>query len=1155
MDLKLPLILAREGGRLVKAWLPHWPDVSGSGTSLSELRDDLALKVMERFEKEPPAQAHRYQHAPHLLLRHVKLQTEARDRELGLKYALEGRMAVLLEKWPREAFWVATPTRLPQARFALEEPEELEQALRRVMERWCLDHRVETLDAWSVTRNEELDILEVDADAPTVLPRGVPRPRKKRPAKKPGASKKAAAKEPPETEEEREQRRNRRRLSVRTLRTIAQNLAHQARDERLPRAFGREGLVRKLLESIDGREGAAVCLVGRSGSGKTALVHELTRRLVERQKASGTRRDVWRMDGNQFIAGMSYVGQWEARARELCTELVETGDVLYVDDLAALVYAGRHSKGDTHVGQYLEPHLARRELTLVAECTPERFEKVREEAPTFAALFDVIQVPELTEAQTLPVLLGVVRELEGSIELASGALRPRVSPAVLEVLLTLSGRFGAHQALPGRAVRLLQRVLSEPGWPQGRERRYKVVDVYSAMRRETGLPDFVLGAAAPRKREEIVADLSAQVAGQPEAISAVADAVLALQLSLQDPTKPLANHLFVGPTGVGKTETAKALARYLFGSADRMVRLDMSELSSPYSVARLVGEAGGADGELTTALRTQPFCVVLLDEVEKAHPRVFDALLQFLGEGRLTDARGHTADGRNAVVIMTSNLGVREAVSRTGFSRGDVGGAAQHYVSAARAFFRPELFNRLNRVVPFRSLDEAALKVVVEHALSDLLSRRGVRRGNVLVEVEKELLDLLVTQAYDPRYGARPLKRALERRLAVPLAHHLLRRGAEDLALVELLRHGDDLSLSVRVLRRTASVPVTSLDALKLPQLTEEAKAARERLVALEASAAAERLRSERRRLLGGGSSKRSLLPPFTPSPSTPLGTGYVEGRSGPAADFVLGLLDRLDSLSATLTDLEESELEPERFDEEELSEVVREGRRPGRPPSRPVARVRGVQLQVSDEAIVRRVAPRLQQLVEELTLLEVELRASVRAPERVALLAERVGAAGPQALQAALTAVPVQLLGGTRLEEREDGWAPASSAGVEGRLPKRVAFAFEGPDAQRLLARWGGYAVLDTVDEAGVLRRGLVRLSALPVGEEGFSAALAAHDAQVKAEREARRAGGLKSGGQDGEVILEKVGREPPVTFVATGLKAPEQRAHLAACLRGDEE
>ncbi len=1114
MDLRLPMVIAREGGRRVRAWLPHWPELSVSGTSLSELRDDLALLVMERLEKTRPAQAFRYQHAPHLALRHVKVDRVAFDRDLGLRYTLKGRVAVLVEKWPGEPFWIATPTRLPQAQFALADPAELDLALSLALEAWCLRHRVESLAEWSVERNEELDLLEVDADAPTVLPRGVPRPRRRKPARK--GKKGASAERPAEEAEDLEQRRNRRRLTVRTLRAVAQNLAHQARDERLPRAFGREGLVRSLLEALGGRDGAAVVLVGGSGVGKTALVHEVTCRLVAQQREAGTRRDVWRMDGNQFIAGMSYVGQWEARARELCQELVETSDILYVDDLAALVYAGRTGKSQTHVGQYLEPYLARRELTVVAECSPERFEKVREEAPSLAALFDVVQVPPLSTADTLPVLLGVVRELEAQTGLGPGALRPRVSPAVQELLLELSGRFSAHQALPGRAVQLLHRVLSERGTVLRRERRYRVSDVFAAARRQTGLPDFVLGAEAPRKREEIVADLSAQVAGQPEAIGAVADAVLSLQLSLQDPTKPLANYLFVGPTGVGKTETAKALARYLFGSAERLVRIDMSELASPDALRRLVGEAGGPDGELTCALRTQPFCVVLLDEVEKAHPRVFDALLQFLGEGRLTDARGHTADGRNAVVIMTSNVGVREAASRTGFMQGDASAAAQHYVSAARAFFRPELFNRLDRVVPFRSLGEDALKVVVEHALADLLSRRGVRRGNVLVEVEPELLDLLVTQAYDPRYGARPLKRALERHLAVPLAHHLLRRGAEDLALVELLRGAQELQLSVRILRRAPAVAVPSFAEKTVAQLGALAAEAVERLRELVDGAQAAALRKERNRLLARGALR--------------------------GAESALTLLDRLDALGAQLTELQETELEPVRFEEEEDG-PVRRVKAARKAPPRPMAGVRGVEVRVSGEAIVRRVAPALQQLLAELVMLEVEVPASAEAPQSVVLLIEPIGAANRQALEVVVKAVPVELLGGVKVEEPEAPRATGSSV-------PRAVFLFEGAGAGQLLAAWNGYALVDTVDGLGVLRRGLVRLTALVAPPGGAVAAVAAYDARKRQEREARRSRGLGAGEEEPPVVLESVGREGVARFVASGLLASEPRIHLAAWL-----
>ena len=799
MDIKLPLVVVHRGRRLIEAWVPGLDAVHAVGPSLSEMRDDLALKVMELFEFATPARFGAYQLPPHVSLRMVDVDVVAQDRVKKKRVPLEGRLGVLLEKWPDDTFYVVTPTRIPSARFALRSPDDLDSALNRRIAAWALEQNVQSLAPWSSDRRERLDILEVDADPPSIFPKG-PKRYLRRPKKK------SAAGAPRETEREKDERRRMRRLSVQTLRTIARNLSHGARDDSLDRAFGREALVKTLVDDFDLREGNAVVLVGESGSGKTAVVHEFVRRLSERYQSHDLRRDVWRVDGNRFIAGMMYVGQWEERARSLIDELIDLGDVLYIDDLASMVYAGRTNKQDTHVAQFLEPHLARGELTVLAESTPERFERVREEAPTFASLFRVVRVDALSDRETLPVLLGVLRDLESDAE---GYVTPvRVTPDALETVLALTRRFLAHEAYPGKAVRLVRSVLSTPGTVRDGYRWYEARDVFDAFKRLTGLPDFILGAEPPRTRESIRASLGAMVAGQPEAIEAVTDVVVTMQRSLSDPEKPLATYLFVGPTGVGKTETARALATYLFGSPSRMVRFDMSEFASSVSVTRLVGHAGAPDGELALSLRTQPFTVVLFDEIEKAHPRVFDALLQLFGEGRLTDAAGRTADARMAVLIMTSNLGVREATVRTGFAREGGDTARTHYLAAVRQFFRPEFFNRIDRVVPFVPLDRAALRVVVEHALKGLLSRRGVRRGNVLVDVEPELLDALVEQAYDPRYGARPLRRALERELAVPLAHHLVRRRSNDLTWVRLYRESGALGLHVCALRDAAPLPI-----------------------------------------------------------------------------------------------------------------------------------------------------------------------------------------------------------------------------------------------------------------------------------------------------------------------------------------------------------
>ncbi|HZI10731.1 MAG TPA: AAA family ATPase [Myxococcus sp.] len=1112
MELKLPLVVTPLGGRLVEAWIPaFWPSLRRTGPSLSALRDELALAVMERFEHADASEAAAYQLPPHLSLKHVKVDTEAKDREKGRRVVLKGRMAVLLEKWPRDDFWVVTPTKLPTARFALRHPDALPQALGRRLAEWCLEHGMKELgeEYWAQGR-ERLGLLEVDAYAPTILPRTPPKPPTP-PRRRRTPGKKEEPQPAPETPEQREARRNRRPLSLVELRAVARNLSHAARDDGLEHCFGREALVREVVDALEGREGAALVLVGPPGSGKTALVHEVVRRLTARQDAAGTRRDVWRVDGNQFIAGMMYVGQWEARARGVVQELMEVGDLLYVDDLASLVYAGRTSNDRTNVAQYIEPHLARGELTVLAESTPERFERVREEAPTFASLFRVVHVPALDARATLPALLGTLRELEAAGD--KGAVR--LSPLALETLLDLQQRFVAHEAFPGKAVRLLRRVLSRPGVVEENVRRFTEGDVTAAMREQTGLPDFVLGSAPPKPREALERELATQVAGQPEAVSTVVDAILTLQRSLQPPDKPLATYLFVGPTGVGKTETAKALARTLFGSEGRLVRFDMSEFVSAASITRLLGMPGAPDGELTTALRTQPFCVVLFDEVEKAHPRIFDALLQFLGEGRLTDGAGRTVDARQAVVVLTSNLGVREAAARAGFHR-TADGAEAHYLSAARAFFRPEFFNRLDRVVPFRPLTPAALRVVVEHALESLLSRRGIRRGNVLVEVESPLLDLLVEQAYDPRYGARPLKRALERRLTVPLAHHLVRRGAEDLARVELFRRGDDMGLSVQLLLRDAAwAPEADPAGWTLAELARVLEATAERLATLDSR-----------------------------------GVGEPE------------LVDRLQRLRAEAVDIRENELAERDYLETE-GRMTKEERRAfddyshnaGRGGLRPKPVYGTVPLPVSPEERLRRCRPRVAALRDETEWLAHQVATRARGQDVRAVLVEGLGDAPLAALTAVARALPLGLAQVMWHEERvePDGraaWVPATAAPPPGIRVRRYAVSLAAFGLSEVLAPLEGYALVETMREDSV-RAAPVRVELLEGGMgllEDVSGPVAARDTARAAEREARRAGSAPEPAP-GRVALQ--GRESGVVHVASGRAPSEALAWAGRVLR----
>ncbi|MCA9540870.1 MAG: ATP-dependent Clp protease ATP-binding subunit [Myxococcales bacterium] len=555
---------------------------------------------------------------------------------------------------------------------------------------------------------------------------------------------------------------------------------------------------RTLLDELEAwcTDGPPVCvLYGPSGVGKTAIVNALVRRMADEGRALHERTDVWAVDGNRIIAGMSMVGAWEQRCKDMVAELEARRDVLYVDDLPALVYTGRSAQSDAHVAQYLEPHLAAGDLRVIGECTPERLEAARDEAPGFFSRFQIVPVPELSETETLMVLVHAVR----AIEAREPAL---VAPEALDGILALTRRFQRRRCHPGKAVSLLQRLVDDH---QDIERddlgrrlldRPRLIDFFA---RQTGLPRFVLWEQQARPFAEIEAHFQRRIIGQAAAARAAAEVVNVLQQGLDDPQRPLATMLFVGPTGVGKTECGKALAEYLFGTADRLIRFDMSEFCDPWSTARLFGDRLRPEGELTRRVEQQPFSVVLFDEIEKAHPRVFDAFLQVFGEGRLTNAAGRTTDFCNAILIMTSNLGVKQAQRSLGFAEPTGTRQDAHFRQAAE-FFRPEFFNRIDRIVAFRSLGRESLGPLVERTLVEILSRRGLRRSGVMVEVEPSLVELLVDQGFDPRYGARSLRRALEQRLTVPLAHHLVSQPVDRTTTIELFRSGDDIGLRLQAL-------------------------------------------------------------------------------------------------------------------------------------------------------------------------------------------------------------------------------------------------------------------------------------------------------------------------------------------------------------------
>lgn len=546
------------------------------------------------------------------------------------------------------------------------------------------------------------------------------------------------------------------------LRRIGRPL-HALYPDDLQRAVGLDREVDELARLLAASDRRPIVLVGPRKVGKTTLLHELAWRTVARkhEKYAGG-REIWLLSPMRLISGMSHLGEWESRVTAILEHATRRDRTLYFDDLLGLFTAGQSNASDLNIAQVLKPALARRSVRVIAEITPEAWRILRERDRAFADLFHVIPLAEPPEPQVLRVLIDVSRRLELEH-------RCRFDVEVVPAVYELQRRHSGDAAFPGKAATFLRHLASRnAGNPIQRG------TVLEEFHRISGLQLSIIDDQRTIDREHILRELRAGVLGQDQVLHAFADTLVTLKARLNDPGRPLGTFLLLGPTGVGKTESAKALARLLFGSEERLLRFDMNEFVDAAGTARLTGTPAEPEGLLTSAIRRQPFSVILLDEFEKAAPEVSDLLLAVLDEGRLTDALGRVADFSQSVILLTSNLGAREARSRLGFaSNTDSASEDATYLRAAEQFFRPEFFNRLDRVIPFRSLDRSQLERIARRLVNQVLNRDGLRRRRCLLLTTPSAIQRLVQLGHHPQLGARALKRVIERQVAQPLAAHL----------------------------------------------------------------------------------------------------------------------------------------------------------------------------------------------------------------------------------------------------------------------------------------------------------------------------------------------------------------------------------------------
>jgi ATP-dependent Clp protease ATP-binding subunit ClpC len=567
-----------------------------------------------------------------------------------------------------------------------------------------------------------------------------------------------------------------------TLHAVAEELVDKARRRLVPGAVGdvdlsgQEALVLRIPPT-------SLLLVGPSGVGKSTWVRQLARQLSTWQRDDAHDRvpRLWATSADRIIAGMQYLGQWEQRCLEMIDELSQEGDYLYVDRLSDILRV----RGQDHssIGDLLAGPLRAGEISLIAECSAHEYERCRRTHPGFVDSFHVIRM-EPPEAARMPALLQQYQ------------MRKRAdviwSAAGLRQLVAHLDFFRRDIAFPGKGFRFLDWYnqaaegavalpevegadVSAPTPPTPGGKMLSAADASEAFSRYSGLPVRLIADEVVLGEGAIAAELAREVIGQDGACQQAARVLARFKAGLNDPERPCGSLFFVGPTGVGKTELAKALTRMMFGDEGRMIRLDMSEFMLPGSAQRLLWTGRGVKS-LVEQVRQQPLTLILLDEIEKAHGEVFDLLLGALGEGRLTDDSGRLVDLRMALIVMTSNLGVRRG-GGLGFDEQSASGAttqaAHDLMVSVRQHFRPEFFNRMDQVVPFGALTEQDLLKIVDLELTKAGKRAGLVRRHINLTTSPAARAELARLGYDPTRGARPLKRVVEERIITPLAIRL----------------------------------------------------------------------------------------------------------------------------------------------------------------------------------------------------------------------------------------------------------------------------------------------------------------------------------------------------------------------------------------------
>ena len=621
------------------------------------------------------------------------------------------------------------------------------------------------------------------------------------------------------------------------LKEFGTDLTQKARDGKLDPVIGRAGEIERVMQILSRRQKNNPLLIGEPGVGKTAVAEGLAQLIVSNQVPDILRgKRLLTLDVSALVAGSKYRGEFEDRLKKCIKEVKDAGDIiLFIDEMHTLIGAGS-AEGSIDAAAILKPPLSRGEIQVIGATTIDEYRKHLEKDSALERRFQPITVGEPNEEQALRIMEGLRDRYEAHHQV-------HFTDEALQAAVTLSDRYIQDRFLPDKAIDVMdeagarmrirnmtlpdelremddklrqirsdkdkaiaeqdferaaklrdqesavkdERAAAEKKWVEDSQKSVHQVtaqDIADVVSMTTGVPVSNLTEAETEKLLRMEGVLHERVIGQEEAVTALSKAIRRSRAGLKDPKRPAGSFIFLGPSGVGKTELSKALAEFLFSSEDALISFDMSEYMEKHSVSRLVGSPPGyvgfdEGGQLTKAVRQRPYSVVLFDEIEKAHPDVFNILLQILEEGRLTDAQGRTVDFRNTVIIMTSNVGAREISAPTtlGFSPEGKAGLSDKEIKSrvmgeVKKLFRPEFLNRIDEIIVFKSLTQEQIVEIAKLMVADL--RERLIAQNMTINLTDDAYKLIAKEGTDAAYGARPLRRAIQRLLEDPLSEELL---------------------------------------------------------------------------------------------------------------------------------------------------------------------------------------------------------------------------------------------------------------------------------------------------------------------------------------------------------------------------------------------